>query len=196
MKTLLTKNDIPRFTPDTLELDNGLSIRIETPYDECSEAPWERDDGRGVVTGWERREKGPGERILNTDHGSKRFFDVVETTKKAKRDGWGLSEATIAEMTAKLGRKPTKGEIVARAVDDEFDFLYGWCNDQWSYVVIVVTLLDVDGKELASDCLGGVESLGDYWREQAAEMANALIAGHETETAERAHWEARDTITT
>jgi hypothetical protein len=58
-------------------------------YDDSHDAPWEREDGHGPVTGWERRDKRPGEWIINEDRGSRRFYDAQEAQRIALRDGWG-----------------------------------------------------------------------------------------------------------
>jgi len=115
--------------------------------------------------------------------------------QQARSEGWGIGPDEMAKLTARLGRKPTAGEIRAQAVEHDFEFLRGWCADEWEYVVLFVTLRDAQGAEIARDVLGGLESLGNYWKEEAASMANRLISSYETEETERAHWEARDVET-
>lgn len=190
----LTKKDF-RFDGDTAEISAGISARVKVEPDQCHGAPWEECDGHGPVSDWERRDKRPGERILCTDRSAKRFYDFREAMATAKRDGWGLAPEHKEALVRGLGREPTKGEICAASVERDFKFLADWCSDRWQYVVITVTLLDAEEKEISSDSLGGVEDCGEYWREQAAEMANTLAQAHEKEIAERAHWEARDVET-
>jgi hypothetical protein len=59
------------------------------------------------VSDWERRDKRPGEWVLNTDHGSKRFYDAQEANKIAKRDGWGLTEKSQQELIERLAKPRT-----------------------------------------------------------------------------------------
>ena len=185
MKTTFTKNDISRCTPDTIDLGDGYTAKIETEYDQDSDAPWEECDGHGPVSDWTTRDKRPGERVLCSDHGKKRFYDDASAIKEAKRDGWD----------AKPYKTGTKGEQASRAVEADFEYLRKWCNDQWHYIGVIVTLLDANDCEVASDSLWGVEDLGDYWRETAAEMLTNLAEKQTKEIAERAEWEARDTMT-
>lgn len=179
----------------SLSVGDNLNLRFRTERDECHGAPWEECDGHGPVSEWTRRDKLPGERELCADRSSRRFYDYASAIALAKRDGWGLSAESLAKLTAKLGRKPTAGQVREAAVGADFEFLRGWCADEWQYVTVFVSLVDGDGEELASDCLGGVESFGDYWREQAADMANELLRAHAAETAERESWACRDTVT-
>lgn len=192
----LTKADF-RYSGATAEV-GGLTVTVTAEHDECHGAPWEEEDGHGPVTGWKWRDKRPSERVLCTDRSAKRFYDFAEAMTIARRDGWGLSDEHARALAAKLGKvreELTAGEIAGAAVERDFAHLAAWCSDQWEYVVICVKLTDADGRELGCDSLGGVGSCGDYWRECAAEMANALLAAHVRETAERLHWEERDTVT-
>jgi hypothetical protein len=82
----------------------------------------------------------------------------------------------------------------------DFGYLNDWCEDRWQYIGLIVALerLDEGGdvaEEIAEESMWGVESFGDHWREMALNMAKTLLADHETERAERAEWEARDTVT-
>lgn len=181
-------------------LPNGLLVTVSTERDDTSGTPWERSEGHGPVSNWERRDKRSGERLLSSDGPDKRFYDYAEAIRIAKRDGWGVSEEVKAKLAAKLGRAPTKGEIAAQAVERDFEFLRSWCADEWEYLGVTVTLKDSNGKTVAEDSLWGIESCenpgyGYYWHEVAAEMVNTLGKAQEEEVTERAHWEARDTVT-
>jgi len=136
------------------------TIRFDWFPDDTSDAPWEREDGHGPVTDWERRSKGAGERILDSDHGSKRFYDFSEAVKIARRDGWGLSEEDTAKLATRLGRTPTPGDIVAEAVEKDFKWLKDWCDDKWQYVGYVVTITGPDDEELdyPDGSLWGIDS--------------------------------------
>lgn len=154
---------------------NGRTFRVEFPYDDCADAPWDREDGHGPVTDWTSRAKRPCERILNTDRSSHRFYDVQEAMRIARRDGWGLSPDDIAALAKRLGRTPAKGDICAAAVEADFERLHGWCNDQWQYVGVVVRLVSEDEED--SESLWGIESdCHDYLTEVAHELADEINA--------------------
>lgn len=190
----LTKKDIG-YSETKIQIGNDLAIHVKTEHDQDHGAPWKECDGHGPVSEWTTRDKGPGERILSTDRRSHRFYDFAEAVKIAKRDNWGLAAEKLAALAAKQSHPLTAGEIAVASVEADFEYLRAWCADEWEYLGVIVSLHDADGKEIAQDTLWGVESLGDYWKEQAAEMANALIEANEKENTERAHWEARDVET-
>ncbi len=130
----------------------GHRFRINYPQDTDHEAPWEDGDGRGIVSDITSRDKRPGERVLFKDHHhNKRYFDWAGTIAKAKEEGWGLGEKKLAALEAKLGKPPTRGQIIETAVQSEFDHFRTWLNDDWYYVGIVVTLLSQDGEGRYSD---------------------------------------------
>jgi len=226
----------------------GYRFRVNIEDDDSGEAPWERDDGHGPVSDWTSRDKLPGERVLNTDHGRKRYYDVAEATRIAKRDCWGLGPEAKAELVKRLaqtrkvrvrigepvvdtkfgglekvyrvqtevrdvpGRDPNKpltpGEITAEAVRLDYEFLRGWCNDDWRYVGVIVTHLpdNMDDDEVEIDyrfALWGIESdADDYIEETAHELIDECIRvlEHEAEqerieAEEDAYWAARDVMT-
>lgn len=161
---------------------DGRPFRAFVEEDEtnASTLPWKNADGHGVVTEWERRDKRPGEWILCTDRHDKRFYDHAETMRIAKRDGWGLTPEHVAELGRKLGRTPTDGDIAAEAVRRDYEYLRGWCNDEWSYVGVCVCALDDEGEPIGDKydhALWGVDSCSDdYIREIARELASKILA--------------------
>lgn len=162
---------------DTFER-GGRTFKVELPQDDFGRAPWEDDDGAGIVTEWTRRDKAPGERLLHEDRGSRRFYNWQETTAKAKRDGWGLCDDEKAALALRFGREPTRKQIIAEAVERDFDRMRSWCNDQWCYVGVVVTALDDEGDETdETESLWGIESDSrDYIAEVAHEHADEINA--------------------
>jgi hypothetical protein len=82
----------------------GRTFKVEFPRDDDRGAPWLEEDGHGPVTGLERREKAPGEMVLNDDRGAKRFYDFQEAVKIARRDGWGF-------LPYKMQIEPVAGEF-------------------------------------------------------------------------------------
>lgn len=101
----------------------------------------------------------------------------------ARRDGWNVKPFDAPDR-------------VARAVQSDFDYLAGWVNDEWHYVVVGVCQVDEDGAEIGNwDYLGGVETFKDYHHECAREMAEQLAEQIIREASERAYWESRDVET-
>jgi hypothetical protein len=81
------------------------------------------------------------------------------------------------------------------AVERDFEMLRGWCNGEWHWVGVVVTIYDAEDDEVWGDSVWGVEDNTDYWKTVALEFIEAGIWGIEKETSERAYWEARDVET-
>jgi hypothetical protein len=126
-----------------------MSFRVDWVYDHVTDTPWDREDGHGPVSDWERREKKPGELILVTNRHSKRFYDFAEAVKIARRDGWNTTPFNW----------PTEGARAHAAAMADFDRMRQWITDQWYYCGIVVTLLDADGNPDSIDAsLWGIES--------------------------------------
>lgn len=140
---------------------NGTFYRVSIEPDECMGEPWEEHDGYGVVSEWTTRSKRPGERVLCTDGQFKRYYDFAETCRIARRDGWNAEPYSTTE---------TARQKAAKAVEADFRHLRAWCNDEWSWVGVVVTAPD---GETAS--LWGIESSdAKYLQTVAAELAEEL----------------------
>lgn len=171
----------------------GRRFKVEFLDDEDSEPPWDRSEGHGPVSEWTTRDKAPGERLLSADHGSKRYYDYAEAVRIAKRDGWD----------AEPYKTGTKGEQAVRAVEADFEFLRGWCRDEWSYIGVSVTMLGAEDEPTEySGSLWGVESCGDYKMDVARELADECIyeaaakfRSAMREARERRYWENRDVRT-
>jgi hypothetical protein len=131
---------------------HGKTYKIEWISDDDMGAPWEECDGHGIVSDWTTRDKTPGEWVLNSSRGSKRYYDAQETQKIALRDCWGIS-GDASGMTKK--------QIAAQAVRQDFEYLRAWCNDEWHYCGIRVTLMNDDDEETEiSASLWGTEDQG------------------------------------
>lgn len=150
-------------------LANGWKIKFKIQYDTDHEPPWEDCDGMGVVTNWIHgvcdEEKYGWE--LCSDHYAHRYFDWRATLPIAIKEGWDAPPYGVG----------TKQERAMRAMRKTCDFLRRWCNDDWWYVGLIVTLYDENGEELDEDSCWGFESEGadDYITEQMRDWAARLI---------------------
>jgi hypothetical protein len=151
---------------DTIEV-NGLTFAVRIEHDDCMGAPWTEHDGHGIVSEWTSRSKAPGEKVLASDRTSKRYYDIQATIELAIKDGWGASGNTEGM---------TKRQIAALAVEQDFEHLQAWCNDDWRWVYVMVTLLDVERNATNErESLGGVESSdSEYLKSTAIELATEI----------------------
>lgn len=175
--------------PDTITID-GLTFRVELVIDADQTHPWEQEEGHGPVreasadyyTGVVK--KAPGERVLIQSQGDAWLYDWSQAIRIASRDGWGVDEKAIAELTARRGRKPRAREIAAEAVRLDFERMRAWLEDRWYYVAVIVTLLDTDKRPLPTyqRSLFGIESdatdyIAEVAQDLAAKLSNSVPAG-------------------
>lgn len=140
----------------------GFDLTARVEHDPRPGEPWKEHDGHGVVSDWTRRDKAPGERVLCEDRGNRRYYDVQASMEIAKRDGWD------AEPYG-----GTAGQKAARAVDADYERMRKWCDDQWHWVGVVISI-SKNGHTLdnCAASIWGIESdAGDY----LVEVANDLI---------------------
>jgi hypothetical protein len=71
----------------------GRKIKIEWGHDGCMGSPWEKSDCYGIVKGWQRSDKAPGEVILCSDRGDKLIYDYAGSVAKWKKEGFYGQEA-------------------------------------------------------------------------------------------------------
>lgn len=151
----------------TCEVD-GFTIRAIVCDDNDSGPPWENEDGHGPVSDWTSREKRPGERTLNTDHGSRRFYDFAAAVEIARRDKWGVRDSE--GMTA--------GQIAAAAAEQDFKAMLGWCTDEWRYVGVRLAVcragVTLDGH--AASLWGIAANYPDSDNAYLTEVANELLS--------------------
>ena len=152
-------------------LPNGWKIKFEIQYDNDHEPPWEDCDGMGVIEETRGYSK-PGEYgeyddwIMNSDRYWYRYYDWKATLPIAIRDGWDAAPYGVG----------TKRERAMRAMRHAYGFLRRWCNNDWWYVGLIVTLLDENDEELGEDSCWGFESDNDdYITEQMRDWAARLI---------------------
>lgn len=128
--------------------------------------PWENSDGHGPVTGWLSRAKNSGERVLSSDHGRHRYYNFAEAVKLAKRNGWGYKDA-----------KGTPSQIAAEAAERDFKVLKAWCDDEWTYcgIVISVSRNGVTLDDHAASLWGIELNFPGSANEYLTEVANELL---------------------
>lgn len=194
---MITKKDIIGHDHDVIvvELGPDLIAKVRCKFDRDHGLPWKEEEGHGPVSEWVTRDKGPGERVLCEDRRSKLYYDFAAAMKMAKRDGWGISEERKAALEKQEGVILTKAGIAALAVEADFDLLRRWCNNDWQYIVLYVTLHNAAGSQLDIDTVGGMSNDGDYWKEEAADMINTLHEKHLKEQAEITYWNEREIVT-
>lgn len=196
-----------RFTHD------GREFLATVEADDFGDAPWENDDGCVEVTrvahdygnSWGCSKK-PGEVVFH--RGNRREWSYVvnipEALARARAEQWGISDETRAEFVSKNSRQPTQREVAALAVAANVEFLRGWCADEWQYVVVAVDLIGPDGEPVGEpEYLGGVESFGDYAKNEVCpEMAGNILYSRRqtwrkalTEARARKYWASRDVVT-
>jgi hypothetical protein len=147
---------------ETRTLSNGIELIARIERDNNDPAPWDRECGHGKVSQWTTRAKQPGERVLVSDSRKCRYYDFAEAVRIAKRDRWD----------APPYGEGTKGQRAARAAEADFNRLRRWCERDWQYVGVVVSV-EQDGEEIESHAssLWGIESdCTDYLREVAEEL--------------------------
>jgi hypothetical protein len=87
------------------------------------------------------------------------------TREKAITQGWGLPLEEAKGLTRK--------QIIAAAIEKDFERMRGWCNDGWCYIGVVVTVDNGEGKQAS---LWGIESdCPNYIEEVKKELAEELL---------------------
>lgn len=159
---------------------DGFTVTATVEHDEFMGPPWKEHDGHGPVSDWRpKNSKRPGEKILTEDRGSCQFYDWQEAIKKAKADGWD----------APPYKTGTKGQTAERAVQRDFEVLRAWCNDEWTWCSIVLSVFR-NGEEVLENAasLYGIEMNypgGDnsYLREVANQLLDEAIVAAEVRNA-------------
>lgn len=89
---------------DTATATRGkFTLTARIVADDDHGAPWDECDGHGPVSDWTSRDKLPGEIVLNDDRASKRFYDMQEACRIARRDQWGSLHPYKLELTRQRG---------------------------------------------------------------------------------------------
>lgn len=148
---------------------NGFDFLVTTEYDNDADPPWHQGDGNGDVRTcntpyWQgewQSTKRPGERPMNkpTNRQYQYYYDWAGACKKAREEGWNTPPYDAPNR-------------VQRAVQADFEYLAGWVNDEWQYVVVSVVLVNRPEYE---STICGVETYKYYHEERVIEMAEEVI---------------------
>ena len=136
---------------DSIEAQYGpYTITATIKHDSDTGAPWSVHDGHGPVSERTTRDKRPGELVRSTDGPHKRYYDFAQACRIARRDGWNARPYDTIE---------TPRQRATRAALADFKALRAWCNDEWFWCGITVTVTHTEpGLELASDSLWGIDA--------------------------------------
>jgi hypothetical protein len=143
----------------------GFRFKISIDTDHDMAPPWKEHDCHGDVREvravHNRPSKRPGERILYEHRDNYWLYDWQGAIRKAKKEGWGLWKKEAL----------TKGQIRALAVQQDFDRLRGWLNDEWTWTGVGVECVET---EQAGYCGGFAsddeEGINQYVDDQIAEL--------------------------
>jgi hypothetical protein len=179
--TMMNKTRI--YDGQILSVD-GIDFLISIEPDQDCPPPWENCDGHGAISMRAARSgefaeyawKKPYQIFLgatrSNGHPMHVFYDVQESIRVAKRDGWN---------TAPYAWK-TKGEQADAAVRADVRYLAGYLSGKWEYSFITVHALDDSGDLLPlSDSIGGVEydeTDSSYALYEAEMLCRQIIAEH------------------
>ena len=147
---------------------NGYNFIIVNELDDDM-APWDYCDNEvGLVSDWTRRDKKPGEFVLNTDKTYKLFFDYQAACKYALKYQLGSRDALPGD---------TKKQIASKAALNLFNYLRSWCDDEWTYRYVEITLINPDTNQETDfiESCGGIEDLNNYDQDWINENAAVLI---------------------
>ena len=62
---------------------------------------------------------------------------------------------------------------------NEFNLLYSWFHNQWSYLIVTVTLLDTQkNKTDIVECVSGVDNNNNYHENVAGELVDCILNGY------------------
>lgn len=170
-------NDYEIHSMDYTEPKSGLKYRAEFYADYDMRAPHEDHDCHGVIEHLGRSVEGileddelsddlrmrlPLFRELYYEHGSYTYYDVIASATRAATD-WGC-----------------KPEDVADVVDNDFEYLRGWYQNDWHWMYITLTKLDDDGNPTDDYVtVGGYESFLTHDTAELSSILNDLA--HELE---------------
>lgn len=165
---------------ETIEYPNGWKATIKLEQDTDMRPPWQEHDGHGVVLDWGSHDEYRENWELCSDRRSYRYYDFKASLEIALRDGWGTPPY---HLRAKLER-------AVWAVRADYEYLRRWCNDEWYWVGLIVTLEDENGKEIAEESVWGFDSDSeDYLASEARDWLSRMLLDERKKRREAARQE-------
>ena len=148
------------------ELPNGWKIKVEFQRDGDCGPPWEECDGHGEIYEARHRDECLDNWLLNSDRIWHRYYDWKATLPKAIKERWDAKPYGVG----------TKQERAMRAMKADYEYLRRWCNDDWWYVGLIVTLLDENNEQIDEDsCWGYASNDVGYLCSEARSWAAHMI---------------------
>lgn len=186
---------------------NGRKFLARVYRDDNMRRPWEEDETHGDIregyTGFAGyAEKKGGEVVISDDRFSVRrtqvwLYNVESTIKRARKDGWGLTEENMTALAERLFRERkltgsitlTKREIVAEAVRLDMERMRAWLNDGWHWCgVSVVEMPDYSKAIEALEAYDHTVTDGDDWQTEAVEALRDMERREPGEDYSNAIW--------
>lgn len=164
----------------------GIQFRYKVQQGDGYGYPWTEHDGYGeirCVPNFDRGDKKPGEVVLWSEGRYAYLYDVQDTTKK-NMGNWGLAPDEHAKLTAKLGKEPTKKQIMARAVEKDMEFCRRYLEGHIMWLDVTCWPMYEDASDdenyAEKQTIGGTlgEFGDDHLEELAKEIAGTILWEH------------------
>jgi len=166
-KAIQNPYDLSFVTLRSVDLPGGLCAQVHIASDDDCGPPWEIEDGPvvGIRELGRNENPQPNEHYLYQGGRDKKtyVYDYEASLQVALDDRWGIEGDTTSLSALK---------IAEYAVRDDVNHLRRWCNDEWRYIGVTVTLRGRDERKLSENSLWGIDDSTEQWREVATEMIN------------------------
>jgi hypothetical protein len=128
------------------------TLRITIEQDAHADSPWETMSVYCTPEYTSLPERYSEKEVLDRDGRKAWLYDTRAAIEQALKE-WAPKHVGL------LTRKE-RAELIRRvtpSVHAEREHFGRWLRGLWTYVVVTVSAIDAGGKEIASECLGGVE---------------------------------------
>lgn len=139
----------------------GMQYRVDYYADHDSGPPQRVSDGHGVVTEQGYDLSDPEVRELIAESATEDMAMRMPLFKLLHANrGHFLYYDTVASISKAIHEWGCKPEEAPAAVEQDYEYLRGWYDNDWHYMTIQVTKLDENGEETDDyQIVGGYESL-------------------------------------
>lgn len=146
----------------------GHTFNVKHVTDPHHGPPWKEYDGHGVITEYlsdTQADSDPDmELFRELDHAGQWHYDWSASLAKAHTEQWSLAPEKAIGLTPE--------QITEAAVEADYQFIRGWCVDEWYYIGVVVSL---DGTDIERSLWGIESNADDYLKEVARELADDVL---------------------